>query len=176
MGNFVEVGSRAGEVVLYNKGEKLVVLTPKQAMALSCMGEVLARAAIWANNSRESGPTMAEMVDILRAVGMHYRSDDGKKGTWPRLSNLRAAENEKWETTYHKITLDAYNTLTNSLLDGHINEGEERPVIFNVGENGEIIKGDDADKGDDAETIPSDYEEELDNDDSELDLHFGDPV
>lgn len=171
MGNFVKIGSRAGEVVLYNKREKLVVLTPKQAMALSCMGEVLARAAIGANNSRESGPTVLEMVDILEAVGMHYRSDDGKKGTWPRLSNLEKVENEKWETTYHKITTDAYNTLSNSLLNGHTNEGEDMPAILHVGENGEITKDDDA------ETIPSEYEEELDNeDDSALDLHFGDPV
>jgi len=57
------------------------------------------------------------------------------------------------------------------LLNGHTNEGEDMPAILHVGENGEITK--DAD----AETIPSEYEEELDNeDDSELGLHFGDPV
>ena len=63
MPNFIEIGSRAGEVVLFNKKEKLAVLTPRQAMTLSRIADVLSRAAIAANNARESGPTINEMVD-----------------------------------------------------------------------------------------------------------------
>ena len=167
MTDYIQVGSRAGEVVLFNKKEKLVTLTPKQAMALSRMGELLARAALDANNSRESGPTTKEMVDILCSVGMHYQNDEGNKGTWPRLTNLIKVENEPYDTTYRKITIDAYNTLCSSLTGQQAQPDTGHPAVLRVDENGVV-----------AELHPPDDEEEEEDDDDEgaLDLHFGDPV
>ncbi len=177
MGNFIEIGSRAGEVVLFNKRDKVAVLSPKQAMVLSRMGEVLARAAIGANNARESGPTVLEMVDILRAVGMQYRSDNGEQGTWPRLLNLARVENEARETTYRKITVEAYNTLCASLMSAEPKAGEEKPVILQIDENGVVNEIEEElpaqpkisspDDGDEEE-----WDENEEGDSGELDLDF----
>jgi|GEM_PF-4115829 len=46
MTNFIEIGYRAGEVVLFNEKEKLAFLTPRKAMTLSRKAGVLGRAAI----------------------------------------------------------------------------------------------------------------------------------
>lgn len=165
MADYIQVGSRAGEVVLFSKKEKLATLTPKQAMALSRMGELLARAALDANNSRESGPTTKEMVDILCSVGMHYQNDDGDNGTWPRLTNLIKVENEPYDTTYRKITIAAYNTLCSSLTGQQAQPDTGQQAVLRVDENGVV-----------AEFHPPDDEEEKEDDDSALDLHFGDPV
>ena len=166
MTDYIQVGSRAGEVVLFNKKEKLATLTPKQAMALSRMGELLARAALDANNSRESGPTTKEMVDILCSVGMHYQNDEGNKGTWPRLTNLIKVENEPYDTTYRKITIDAYNTLCQSLTGQRAQPDTDQTAVLQVDKNGIV-----------SELRPPDEDEDEEEDDEgALDLHFGDPV
>jgi hypothetical protein len=167
MGDFIQVGSRAGEVVLFNKKEKVATLTPEQAMGLSRMGELLARAALDANNSRASGPTTKEMVDILCSVGMHYQNDEGDKGTWPRLANLVKVENEPYDTTYRKITIDAYNTLCLSLTGQKAQPDTGQQAVLRVDENGVVAEFHPPDE---------DEDEEEDDDDGALDLHFGDPV
>lgn len=141
MPNFIEIGSRAGEVVLFNKKEKLAVLTPPQAMNLSRIADVLSRAAIAANNARESGPTINEMVDILQAVEMHYKNEAGAKGSWPKLANLERVKNESRSGAYRRITLDAYKTLCQSINMDKSDLDGENPVIFEVDENGIVGKG-----------------------------------
>lgn len=167
MTDFIEIGSRAGEVVLFNKKEKLAVLTPRQAMTLSHMAEVLGRAAIAANNARESGPTINEMVDILQAVNMCYQNEAGAKGTWPKLANLERGGEEPRSVAYRRITLDAYKTLCQSIEMDKSNLDGENPVILEVDENGIVGKG----------SLDAAFSPELDNDDeSETDFLFGDPA
>ena len=167
MTNFIEIGYRAGEVVLFNEKEKLAFLTPRKAMTLSRKAGVLGRAAIAANNARESRPTINEMADMLQAGDMHYQNEAGTKGSWPKLDNLKKAKNETRFGAYRRITLEAYKDLCQSMNADKPDVDGGNPVILEADENSIVSEG-----GLDAAFSP-----DLDNDDEDVaDSFFVDPA